>query len=118
MESEMIALDTTSIEAEWLKDLLNEIPFVEKPLPAISIHCDCRSAIDKCHQENVNVKMNRHLKVRHKSLRYKMKNHVIALDFVRSEKNLADHLTKGLSRAVVLESSRGMRLSPQEKSLQ
>ena len=112
MESEMIALDTTSIEAEWLKDLLTEIPLMQKPLPAISIHCDCRSAIDKCHQENANVKMNRHLKVRHKSLRYKMKNHIIALDFVRSEKNLADHLTKGLSRAVVLESSRGMGLSP------
>ena len=67
-------------------------------------------AIDKCHQENVNVKMNRYLKVRHKSLRYKIKNHVIALDFKRSEKNLADHLIKDLSKAVVLESSREMGL--------
>ena len=61
---------------------------------------------------NANLKMIRHLKVQYKSLRYKMKNHVIALDFVRSEKNLADHLAKGLSKAVILESSRGMGLSP------
>jgi len=47
-----------------------------------------------------------------------MKNHIITLDFVRSKKNFADHLTKGLSKTVVLESSRGVELSPQEKSLQ
>jgi len=60
MKSEMIALDTTNIEAEWLKDLLTEIPLLEKLLPVMSIHCVCRSAIDKCHQENANVKMNQH----------------------------------------------------------
>ena len=37
----MRALDTTSIEAEWLKDLLTKISLLEKALPAISIHCDC-----------------------------------------------------------------------------
>jgi len=69
---------------------------MKKPLLDTSIYFDCRSATDKCHRENANVK-NRHLKVRHKSLRYKMKNHMIALDYVRSEKNLADHLIKGPS---------------------
>ena len=108
----MIAMDTTGIEAEWLRDLLLDIPLIAKPLPVISIHCDCRSAIEKCSQENANVKMSRHLKIRHKSLREKMKQNIIALNFVRSEKNLADHLTKGLSRTVVLESSRGMGLRP------
>ena len=59
----MIALDSTSIEAEWLKDLLIEILLLEKPLPFIFIHCNCRSTIDKYHQENANVNMNRYLKV-------------------------------------------------------
>jgi len=44
-----------------------------------------------------------------------MKNHVIALDFMRSEKNLIDHLTKGLSKIVVLESSRRMWLRHTKK---
>ena len=63
IESEMIALNTTNIEVEWLKNLLTEITLLEKSLPAISIHCDCRSAIDKVHQVNANLKMIRHLKV-------------------------------------------------------
>ena len=54
----------------------------------------------------------RHLKIRYKSVREKMKQNIIALNFVRSEKNLADHLTKGLSKMVVLESLRGMGLIP------
>ena len=39
------------------------------------------------------------------------------LDFVKSEKNIADPLTKGLSRSVVLDSSREMGLSPLKRSL-
>ena len=91
-------MNNISIEAEWLKDLLTEVPLLEISSPAISIHYDCKSAINKCHQDNANVKMNQHLKVRHKSLMFKMKNNVIALDFVRSEKNLADHFTKSCLR--------------------
>ncbi len=112
MESKLIALDTTSTEVEQLRDLLVDLPVDESSLPPVSLHCDYKSAIDKYNQENANVKMNRHLKVRHKSLRYKLKNNIIALNFVKSENNLADQLTKSLSRTVVLESSRGMGLSP------
>ena len=35
MESEFITLDTTCAEAEWIKNLLLEIPLVEKLMPAI-----------------------------------------------------------------------------------
>jgi len=52
----MIVLNTTNIEAEWIKNMLTEILLLEKSLPAISIHSDCRSVIEKCHQENENVK--------------------------------------------------------------
>ena len=44
-----------------------------------------------------------------------MKIHVIDLNFVRSEKNLADHLTKNLSMTVVLESSKEMWFRPIRK---
>ena len=107
----MIALDTTCIEVEWLRDLLIDIPLMANPLPPISIMCDCKSAIDKCMQANADMKMNRHLKVRHKFIRDKMKQQMIALNFVKSERNLVDIFTKGLSRTVVLEASRGMGLS-------
>ena len=111
MKFEMIALDTTCIEVEWLKDLLIDIPLMANPLAPISIMCNCKSAIDKCMQANVDMKMKRHLKVRHNSIRDKMKQQMIVLNFVKSKKNLANIFTKDLSRTVVLEASRVMRLS-------
>ena len=93
-------------------DLILNTKIIRKCKFVISIYSDSKSAIDKCNQENTNIKMNRHLKVRHKSLRHKLKQNLIALNFVKSERNLADQLTKGLSRTVVLELSRGMGLSP------
>jgi hypothetical protein len=63
MESEIIALDTACTEAEWLRDLMQDIPFVSSPLSPIAMNCDCRTAIEKCSQENADVHMNRHLKV-------------------------------------------------------
>jgi hypothetical protein len=40
MEAELAALDTTSTETEWLRELLIDLPVVEKPIPAILINCD------------------------------------------------------------------------------
>ena len=35
MEAELTALDTATVEAEWLRELLMDLPVVEKPIPAI-----------------------------------------------------------------------------------
>jgi hypothetical protein len=40
IEAELIALDTAGVEAEWLYELLMDLPVVEKPIPAISMNCD------------------------------------------------------------------------------
>ena len=37
-------------------------------------------------------------------------NGVISIEFVRSQHTLADHLTKGLARDLVLKSAKGMGL--------
>ena len=41
-----------------------------------------------------------------------IKDGVITVDFVQSNENLDDPLTKGLARDLVLKTSRGMRLKP------
>lgn len=46
MEVELIALDTTCIEADRLRNLLTELALVRKPLPPMSIHCYNKVAID------------------------------------------------------------------------
>jgi hypothetical protein len=40
MKAELTALDTDGAEAEWLRELLMNLPVVEKPIPAISMNCD------------------------------------------------------------------------------
>jgi hypothetical protein len=40
MEAELSSLDTASVEAEWLCELLMDLPVDEKPVPAISMNCD------------------------------------------------------------------------------
>ena len=49
--------------------------------------------------------MNKHIQIRLKSVQ-RLLGKVVFLNFVSYEKNLADPLTKGLSRTVVLESLR------------
>jgi len=111
MESELIALDTACSEAKWLKDRLSEFSIVPKLILPISVHTDSRSTINILKQENANKKMNRHIQIRLESVQ-RLLGKVVLLDFVKSEKNIANTLTKGLSRNVVLESSRVMGLSP------
>ena len=45
MEAELISLASASEEANWLRDLLFQIPYFEKPIPPILIHCDSTAAI-------------------------------------------------------------------------
>jgi len=47
MEAELTALEIASTEAEWLRELLMDLPVVEKPTPAILINCDNQAVIMK-----------------------------------------------------------------------
>jgi hypothetical protein len=40
METELTVLDTATVEADWLRELLMDLPIVEKPLPVIMMNCD------------------------------------------------------------------------------
>ena len=82
-----------------------------RPTLSISVYTDSSSTTEILKQENANKKMNRHIQIRLKSVQCLL-GKVAILDFVKSEKNLADPLTKSLSRSVVLESSREIGLSP------
>jgi len=111
MESEFISLDLAGQEAEWLRNLLVDVPLWGKRSIPISLHCDSQAVIGIA-MNNVYNGKRRHIRVRHSSVREFLKNGVISLEFVRSERNLADPVTKGLTRKLVLESSREMGLKP------
>ncbi|GJY52573.1 zinc finger, CCHC-type containing protein [Tanacetum coccineum] len=102
MEYEFVALAAAGKEAEWLRNLIHEIPIWPKPIAPISIRCDSAATLAKAYSQMYNGK-SRHLGVRHSMIRELIRNDVISIEFVRSQHNLADHLTKGLARDLVIK---------------
>ncbi|GKD92465.1 zinc finger, CCHC-type containing protein [Tanacetum coccineum] len=96
-------------EAEWLKNLLLEILLWSKPITPIFIRYDNAATLAKAYSQMYNGK-SRHLGVRHSMIRELITNRVISIEFVRSQQNLVDHLTKGLARDLVIKSAKGMGL--------
>ncbi|GKB59653.1 zinc finger, CCHC-type containing protein, partial [Tanacetum coccineum] len=109
MKSKFVALAAAGKEAEWLKNLLLEIPLWSKPITPISIRCDSAATLAKDYSQMYNG-MSRHLGVRHNMIHELITNGVVSIEFVRSQRNLANHLTKGLARDLVLKSAEGMGL--------
>nr|GFB06310.1 zinc finger, CCHC-type [Tanacetum cinerariifolium] len=97
IESEFVALASAGKEAEWLRNLIHEISLWPKPIAPISIRCDSAPTMARAYSQIYNGKY-RHLGVRHSMVRELIRNSVISIEFVRTQHNLADHLTKGLAR--------------------
>nr|GEV81156.1 hypothetical protein [Tanacetum cinerariifolium] len=100
MESEFVALAAASNEAEWLRNLVYEILLWHKAISTISIRCYSAATLAKAYSQVYNDKY-RHLGVRHSMIRVLIMNGVISVEFLRTQLNLADHLTKGLARDLV-----------------
>jgi hypothetical protein len=110
IDAELAALDTAIVEADWLREFLMDLPIVEKPLSTILMNCDNQTVIAKVDSSKDNMKSSRHIKKWIKSVR-KMRNvRVITLDYIHTEKNLADLFTNGLSRNVIDAASKEMGL--------
>nr|GEV73399.1 zinc finger, CCHC-type [Tanacetum cinerariifolium] len=98
-------------DASWIRnteDNLSTSGWV-KPMAPISIHCDSVATLAKAYSQMYNEK-SRHLGVRHSMIRELITNGLVSIEFVRSQQNLADHLTKDLARDLVIKSAERMGL--------
>jgi hypothetical protein len=64
MEAKRTVLDTASTEAEWLRELLMDLPMVQKPIPAILINCYNQTVITKVKNSRDNMKFTKYVKRR------------------------------------------------------
>ncbi|GKD77082.1 hypothetical protein Tco_1339703, partial [Tanacetum coccineum] len=78
-------------------------------LAAAGKEAECVATLAKAYSHIYNGK-SRHLDVRHNMIRELITNEVIFIEFVRSQPNLADHLTKGLAKDLVIKSAKRMGL--------
>jgi hypothetical protein len=50
------------VDADWLCELLMNLPIIEKPLPIILMNCDNQTVIVKVDSSKDNIKPSRHIK--------------------------------------------------------
>jgi hypothetical protein len=62
MAVELVALESDTTEAEWLKELMMDLPMVAKSVPTILFHCDNQSVIIIVGNANKNSKFSSHVK--------------------------------------------------------
>ncbi|GKD67882.1 hypothetical protein Tco_1321972, partial [Tanacetum coccineum] len=86
-----------------------EIPLWVKPITPISIRYNSAATLAKAYSQMYNGK-SRHLGVRHNMIHELITNEVVSTEFVMSQQNLADHLTKDLARDLVIKYAEGMGL--------
>lgn len=90
IEAKPTTLDTTTIEHEWLRELLMDLLVVEKHIPAISMKCDNQTMIVKVNILKDNMMSSRHVKRRLKYVKKLNNSRVIVLDYVHVYKNLVE----------------------------
>lgn len=82
MEAELTSLDTSCVEAEWLRELLMDLPVVDKPVSAVLMNYDNQTVIAKAKSSKDNLKSTKHITRRLKSVRKSRNSRVIALDYI------------------------------------
>ena len=102
MKSKFAALDTTIIEVDWLREPLMDLHIAEKPL----------SVILKVNNSKDNIKLSRYVKSCLKLVRKMRNSRVISLDYISTNKNLADQFTKLLLCNVIDNALKEMRMRP------
>ena len=75
------------------------------------MHYDCQAAISIAKNKTLNGK-NKHIRLRNEVVKQLLVDEISSIDYVKSEVNLVDYLTKSLRRKLILETSSGMRLKP------
>lgn len=93
-ESEYIALSSSVREVLWLKQLAREID--DQPQKLVIIRCDNQSAINLGESEAFRPRT-KHIDIRYHHIREKIEKKIIELEYVETEKMIADSLTKAVS---------------------
>ncbi|GJY98389.1 zinc finger, CCHC-type containing protein [Tanacetum coccineum] len=95
------------IDASWISN--TEDNSSTSALAAAGKEDECAATLAKAYSQMYNGK-SRHIGVRHSMIHELVMNGVVSIEFVRSQQNLAHHLTKGLARDLVIKSAKGMGL--------
>lgn len=101
-ESEYLALAHTTKEVLWLKSLMQELgveKFIHTP---VSVKIDSQAAMFIAKNQTTSER-SKHIDIRHHFLRDYIEQNVICLEHVASVNNVADLLTKNISKKTLID---------------
>ena len=87
--------------------MLIDISFWRKSVPPLTMCCDNQAAIFRASSDCYNGK-SRQVRLKHNHVRRLLEEGVISLQYVKSRFNLADLLSKGLGKDLVVETCNRM----------
>ena len=70
-----------------------------QPTPSVSIHFDCQATISIVKNKTFNAK-NRHIHLKHEVVKQLLIDEIISIEYVKSEVNLTNHLTKYFGKKI------------------
>jgi hypothetical protein len=89
--------------------MLSDIKLWPQLMSFIFLYCDSKGTMSRAYSNIYNGK-SRHISIRHEYIRELITSRVITIVYVKSINNLADLLTKRLSRDMIRKTINGMRL--------
>jgi hypothetical protein len=95
-------------EAAWLKQLLDEL---DVAAPRIKVYCDNQSTI-KLAETDVFRPRTKHIDIRYHNTRDFVERGVLEVDYVPTQKMVADSLTKGVTTEKTIFCRKNMGLMP------
>jgi len=97
MEAEYIALSNTAKEANWIQMFIKELQLEKWINLPYELFCDNRAALDFA-KNRIERSRTKHIDIAFHNVREKIDNGIIILSYVPSVLNIADILTKAMSR--------------------
>ena len=96
-ESEYYSVSTCAKQCLWYMNLLNELNY---NMENVIINVDNKAAIYNCQNQSINPK-SKHIDIKYHHIRDLIKKNKIKLEYIESENNLADGLTKYLNNSLM-----------------
>ena len=95
MYAEFVACYETTGQVNWLKKFLSGLKVVDDIHKPLKLYCDNNPAVCYAHN-NKSSDVAKHIDIKYYVVKDRVRYHIISLEHIRTEKMLADPLTKGL----------------------
>ena len=109
MYVEFVACYEATGQVNWLKKFVPGLKVVDDIYRLLKLYCDNNPAIQYVHN-NKSSGAAKHIDIKYYVVKDKVRDYIISLEHISTEKMLADPLTKGLPSNVFREHLAGMGL--------